>query len=83
MAYTKALLWHGGDSVEEQHLLDSRVFVETTSARDAKEGARAFVERREPRFEDRLGEDMSDWYPWVSAFLVVSYGWLIDSALGL
>lgn len=83
VAYTKALLWRGGDSVEEQHLLDSRVFVELTGARDAKEGARAFVERREPRFEDRLGEDMSDWYPWVSAFLVVSYGWLIDSALGL
>lgn len=40
--------------------------MELTSARDAKEGARAFVERREPRFEDRLGENMSDWYPWVS-----------------
>lgn len=51
-------------------MLDSRVFVELTSARDAKEGARAFVERREPRFEDRLGENMSDWYPWVSGLVV-------------
>lgn len=46
-------------------MLDSRVYVELTGNRDAGEGARAFLERREPRFEDRLGENMSDWYPWV------------------
>lgn len=81
VAYTKALLWRGGDSLEEQHLLDSRVLSELARGKDAEEGARAFRERREPRFEAALGKDMGVWYPWVSTKTKLLWLWDADCIL--
>ncbi|KIK55136.1 hypothetical protein GYMLUDRAFT_48083 [Collybiopsis luxurians FD-317 M1] len=64
VSYTKGLLQHPGDSIEENHLLDSRSIKLLGSGRDAAEGALAFKERRFPKFPDTLAENSSPWYPW-------------------
>ncbi|KAK7032298.1 hypothetical protein VNI00_013257 [Paramarasmius palmivorus] len=64
VAYTKALLRHPGDSIEETHLLDSRAMKITASGKDAAEGVKAFFERRAPQFQDTLSNDKNAWAPW-------------------
>ena len=64
VTYTKGLIQHPGDSVEENHLLDSRALKIVASGEDAEEGARSFFERRPPRWKDS-SEDKEEWYPWV------------------
>ncbi|PPQ95223.1 hypothetical protein CVT26_014914 [Gymnopilus dilepis] len=64
IAYSKGLLQHPGDSVEENHLLDSRAIKLLGSSVDGEEGARAFKERRLPKFTGTLSKNSSPWYPW-------------------
>ncbi|KAF5391554.1 hypothetical protein D9757_002515 [Collybiopsis confluens] len=64
VAYSKALLQHPGESIEENHLLDSRAIELLASGQDAAEGALAFKERRPPKFPDTLSKNSSPWYPW-------------------
>ena len=66
VAWTKALLWRGADSIEGQHVLDSRAIADLASRADAAEGVRAFRERRAARFGDVLSRDLSEFVPWVS-----------------
>jgi enoyl-CoA hydratase/carnithine racemase len=66
IAWIKALLWRGADSIEGQHILDSRGMADLTLRGDAAEGAQAFKERRPVKFEDVLSKDLSDFVPWVS-----------------
>ena len=65
IAWTKALLWRGADTIEGQHVLDSRGIADLASRADAAEGARAFKERRPIEFPDVLSKDLSDFVPWV------------------
>jgi hypothetical protein len=65
IAWTKALLWRGADSIEGQHILDSRGISDLASRADAAEGALAFKERRPVEFKDVLSKDLSDFVPWV------------------
>ncbi|KAF8485967.1 peroxisomal enoyl-CoA-hydratase [Russula ochroleuca] len=64
VAWTKALLWRGADSIEGQHILDSRGIADLASRGDAAEGAQAFKEHRAVRFSDVLSRDLSDFVPW-------------------
>jgi len=64
VAWTKALLWRGADSIEGQHVLDSRGISDLASRADAAEGAQAFKERRPVRFPDVLSKDQSEFVPW-------------------
>ncbi|CAL1717157.1 unnamed protein product [Somion occarium] len=64
IAITKALIWHGADNIEEQHLLDSRAIRTLGAANDAAEGARAFKEKRPIKFTDTLSKNMPTWIPW-------------------
>ncbi|KAA1477167.1 peroxisomal enoyl-CoA-hydratase [Dentipellis sp. KUC8613] len=64
IAVTKLLLWRGGDSMEAQHILDSRALRELAAAEDAGEGAKAFKERRAAKFTDTLSRNLGSWIPW-------------------
>lgn len=65
VAWTKALLWRGADTIEGQHVLDSRAISDLASRADAAEGAQAFKERRPVKFPDVLSKDLSEFVPWV------------------
>lgn len=65
IAYTKGLLQHPGDSLEENHLLDSRAMKLSANSEDGAEGALSFKERRLPKFTGTLSKNISSWYPWV------------------
>ena len=65
IAYAKGLLQHPGDSIEENHLLDSRAMRLSISSEDGIEGARSFKERRMPKFTGTLSQNSSPWFPWV------------------
>ncbi|KAI0067326.1 peroxisomal enoyl-CoA-hydratase [Artomyces pyxidatus] len=64
VAWTKALLWHPADSIEEQHIIDSRGNRELAGAADGAEGAKAFKEKRPVKFTDTLSENLSNYVPW-------------------
>ncbi|RPD60166.1 peroxisomal enoyl-CoA-hydratase [Lentinus tigrinus ALCF2SS1-7] len=65
VAVTKAFVWRGYDNIEEQHILDSRGIRILGKAGDAAEGARAFKERRLPKFSNKLSDDvLTPWMPW-------------------
>ncbi|KAF5326700.1 hypothetical protein D9619_004490 [Psilocybe cf. subviscida] len=71
VAYTKGLIQHPGDSVEENHLFDSRAMRLTGNSADGAEGVRSFKERRLPKFTGTLSKDSSPWYPWWRRFDVL------------
>ncbi|KAF9479617.1 peroxisomal enoyl-CoA-hydratase [Pholiota conissans] len=64
IAYAKALIQHPGESVEENHLLDSRAMKILGASPEGEEGVASFKERRAPKFPGRLSKDSSLWYPW-------------------
>jgi enoyl-CoA hydratase/carnithine racemase len=63
-ALTKSLINHATDSVEDQHLLDSRALFWLGKGDDAREGVASFIERREPNFKDNLSSRWPDFAPW-------------------
>ena len=68
VAMTKALIWRGANSPEEQHLLESRAIRTLGPSKDGEEGARSFLEKRVPVFTATLSVDMPSWVPWASTF---------------
>ncbi|KAI0758715.1 peroxisomal enoyl-CoA-hydratase [Fomes fomentarius] len=65
VAVTKALVWRGYDNIEEQHILDSRAIRVLGTSADAAEGAKAFKERRLPKFSEKLSDGtLTPWMPW-------------------
>ncbi|KIL67681.1 hypothetical protein M378DRAFT_73608 [Amanita muscaria Koide BX008] len=64
VAYTKALLRHPGESIEENQLRGSWVFSAMTHEGDANEGAQSFMQKRKPKFKDTLSSTKTPWTPW-------------------
>lgn len=62
VALTKRLLWHmaGERDPVAAERLDRQVFGWTTQSPDAREGIRAFMEKRPPRWSMRPGADLPD-----------------------
>ena len=51
MAMVKGLLWHGANTPEEQHLLDSKGMFSLGNSVDGKEGVASFMQKRPVRNE--------------------------------
>ena len=68
VALTRQMLWRmlGASHPMEAHRVDSRAVNRTGRSADALEGVGSFLEKREPRFEGRVSEDLPDVFPeWV------------------
>ena len=65
VAITKWMLWHMQTELDlvQADDLDARAFWWTGTQPDAREGVRAFLERREPRWSMRPSADMPDFLP--------------------
>ena len=54
----REMMWRGPPSAEGAHLLDSELMVQLYDSEDKKEGFRAFLEKRAPKFKGNLLEGM-------------------------
>lgn len=65
-ALNRDLMWRGGASAEEAHLLDSKVIFGLFGKRDNREGVQSFLEKRKPDFKASFAnpEDLPPAYPW-------------------
>ena len=68
VALTRQMLWKllGADHPRAAHRLDSLAMFWTGQSDDAREGIRAFLEKRPARFLLRPSADMPPFYPWWS-----------------
>jgi enoyl-CoA hydratase/carnithine racemase len=66
VALTKRLLWHmaGERDPETAEQLDAQAFGWTTQSPDAKEGIRAFLEKRPARWQMKPSTDVPDLERW-------------------
>ena len=68
VALIRQMFWKmlGADHPMEAHKIDSRgIFVRGKSA-DAKEGVMSFLEKRPPKFADKVSSGMPPYFPWWS-----------------
>jgi enoyl-CoA hydratase/carnithine racemase len=66
VALARQMMWKllGADHPAEAHRLDSLAMFWTGQSDDAREGIRAFLEKRPARFPLRPSADMPPFYPW-------------------
>jgi enoyl-CoA hydratase/carnithine racemase len=66
VALARQMMWRllGADHPAEAHRLDSLAMFWTGRSEDAREGIRAFLEKRPARFPLRASTDMPPFYPW-------------------
>ena len=66
VALTRQMMWRmlGAAHPMEAHRVDSRAIYTRGAMPDAREGVGAFLEKRPPRFEDRVSQDMPPFFPW-------------------
>jgi enoyl-CoA hydratase/carnithine racemase len=66
VALTRQMMWRmlGADHPMEAHKVDSRAIYARGAMADAKEGVVSFLEKREPKFTDRVSTDLPPWFPW-------------------
>jgi enoyl-CoA hydratase/carnithine racemase len=66
VALIRQMMWRGmGFSHPmEAHRIDSRAILSRGRSKDVAEGVASFLEKRQPKFADRVSADMPDFYPW-------------------
>ena len=66
VALARHMLWRmlGADHPMEAHKVDSRAIYARGKSADVKEGVTSFLEKRKPRFTDRVSKDMPAFFPW-------------------
>ncbi|MFT4102584.1 MAG: crotonase/enoyl-CoA hydratase family protein [Burkholderiaceae bacterium] len=66
VALTRQMMWRmlGADHPMEAHKIDSRSIYARGRSTDVKEGINSFLEKRPPRFADKVSTDMPEFFPW-------------------
>ena len=66
VALMRQMVWRmmGADDPMEAHKVDSRGIFERGRSGDVKEGVVSFLEKRAPKFPDRVSKDMPPYFPW-------------------
>ncbi|MEZ5651889.1 MAG: crotonase/enoyl-CoA hydratase family protein [Burkholderiaceae bacterium] len=66
VALTRQMLWRLPSAPHPMgaHAIDSRAIQSRGQSADAREGITAFLEKREPRYPDRVSADMPSFFPW-------------------
>ena len=66
VSMTRQMLWKmlGADHPMEAHKVDSRAIYELGKGDDAKEGVTSFLEKRSPKFPNKVSKDMPKFFPW-------------------
>lgn len=66
VALTRQMMWRmlGAPHPMMAHRIDSRGMFARGRSADVREGIAAFLEKRAPRFTDRVSNDMPEWFPW-------------------
>jgi enoyl-CoA hydratase/carnithine racemase len=65
-ALVRHMLWRmlGAEHPIRAHEIDTAAIAHTGKSNDAREGIRAFLEKRPARFQDRVSQDMPSFFPW-------------------
>jgi enoyl-CoA hydratase/carnithine racemase len=66
IALTRQMMWRmaGATDPMQAHRIDSRAIQARGRSADAREGVGAFLEKRAPRFPDRVSQDLPAFFPW-------------------
>jgi enoyl-CoA hydratase/carnithine racemase len=66
IALIRQMMWRGlgMNHPMEAHRIDSRAILSRGRSADVAEGVKSFLEKRPPRFVDRVSADMPDFFPW-------------------
>ncbi|EGU75962.1 hypothetical protein HZS61_001382 [Fusarium oxysporum f. sp. conglutinans] len=60
----KDMIYRGASSPEEAHLLESKIFWDLFTGKDAKEGMNSFLQKRKPDFTGTMDKNAPKIYPW-------------------
>jgi enoyl-CoA hydratase/carnithine racemase len=66
IALIRQMMWRGlgMNHPMEAHRIDSRAILSRGRSADVAEGVKSFLEKRSPKFVDRVSADMPDFFPW-------------------
>jgi enoyl-CoA hydratase/carnithine racemase len=66
IALMRQMVWRmlGADDPMEAHKIDSRGIFDRGRSADVREGVTSFLEKRAPKFPDKVSKDMPAYFPW-------------------
>lgn len=68
------LIYRGGKTPEDAHLLESKILFDRFNSKDCEEGVKSFMEKRQVKFEGSLHSDGPTAWPWWNTNYVVYPG---------